>query len=94
MRRRPSDPSWPGFPLLLILTGEISYIFMEGNVAHKIKIKVLCHLINVYDFLTQNLPGGIRCSREVLEPEERSLVLQVLLNLFRNVISSYLYNCQ
>ena len=50
--------------------------------------------MNTYNWLTQNLLGGLRCSREVLEPEERSLVLQVLLNLFRNVISSYLYNCQ
>ena len=50
--------------------------------------------MNTYNWLTQNLLGGLRRSREVLEPEERSLVLQVLLNLFRNVISSYLYNCQ
>ena len=58
------------------------------------KLIVLCHLMNTYNWLTQNLLGGLRRSREVLEPEERSLVLQVLLNLFRNVISSYLYNCQ
>ena len=51
------------------------------------KLKVLCHLMNTYNLLTQILLGGIRRSREVLEPEERSLVLQVLLNLFRNVIS-------
>ena len=48
----------------------------------------------VYDFLTQNILGGIRRPREVLETEERSLVLQVLLNLFKNVILSYFYNCQ
>ena len=92
MRRRPSDPSWPGFPLLLILAGEISYIFWNSML--NMKLKLFCHLMNVYDFLTQNLPGGIRRSREVLEPEERSLVLQVLLNLFRNVISSYSYSCR
>ena len=91
-RRRPSDPSWPGFPLLLILTGEISYIFWNSML--NMKLELFCHLMNVYDFLTQNLPGGIRRSREVLEPEERSLVLQVLLNLFRNVISSYSYSCR
>ena len=74
--------------MLLILAGEISYILLWNGMLH-MKSKVLCHLMNTYNLLTQNLLGGIRRSREVLEPEERSLVLQVLLNLFRNVISSY-----
>ena len=69
------------------------HIFLLNGMLH-MKLKVLCHLMNTYNWLTQNLLGGLRRSREVLEPEERSLVLQVLLNLFRNVISSYLYNCQ
>ena len=75
-------------------TSRWNFMYFLWNGMLHMKLKVVCHLMNVYDFLTQNLPGGIRRSREVLEPEERSLVLQILLNLFRNVISLYLYNCQ